>query len=137
MRSVIFSTVVRFLLPLLMVFSLFLFIRGHNEPGGGFIGGLVGAAAFILYSIAYGVPLAKKAVPIKPRLLIAWGLALAALSGVLGILNKPFLTGIWATLYIPDVMDLKVGTPLLFDIGVFMVVVGGLLLIVLTLQEED
>lgn len=137
MRSVIFSTVVRFLLPLLMVFSLFLFIRGHNEPGGGFIGGLVGAAAFILYSIAFGVPSAKKAVPVKPRLLIAWGLALAALSGVLGILNKPFLTGMWTTIYIPDVVDLKIGTPLLFDIGVFLVVVGGLLLIVMTLQEED
>ena len=62
MKSIILSATARFLLPILFMFSLFLLVRGHNLPGGGFVGGLVAAAAFVLYAIAHDVEQARREV---------------------------------------------------------------------------
>jgi len=123
------------MLPLLLLFSIFLLYRGHNEPGGGFVGGLVAAGAFALYAMAYDVPGAKRLLRIEPRSLIGVGLLFAVGSGIIGIvMGAPFLTGKWTTEDLPLLG--KVGTPLLFDIGVYLVVIGVVLTIIFSLMES-
>lgn len=135
MKSLILSVTARALLPLLLLFSLFQLVRGHNEPGGGFIGGLVAAAAFVLYAIAYNVPAARKALRISPRALVAAGLILALGSGIVSLfLGQPFLTGQWGSTPLPIIG--KLGSPLVFDIGVFLTVVGSVLTTIFAAMEE-
>jgi len=136
MSSMILSTATRYLLPLLLLFSLFLLLRGHNDPGGGFAGGLVAAAAFALYAIAHGVAAARRVLPLSPRGLIGGGLLVALGSGLIAVLvGRPFMTGLWDQHPIPVLG--KVGTPLLFDAGVYLVVIGITLLIIFSLAEEE
>ena len=136
MFSVILSTASRYLLPLMLIFSFFLLLRGHNEPGGGFVGGLVAAAAYSLYLIANGIGEAKKLLKTNPIRLIATGLALALISAFISVIAcKNFMTGIWATIDFPVIG--KIGTPLLFDLGVYLLVIGIVLLIIFSLAEED
>lgn len=135
MTSLILSTAVRYLFPLLLLFSVFLLLRGHNEPGGGFVGGLVWAAAFSLYAIAKGVATARRALSVDSRALIGLGLLMAASSGIVALVaGQPFMTGLWTEQPIPVLG--KVGTPLLFDTGVYLVVIGVTLTILFTLAEE-
>ncbi len=138
MSDLILSTATRFLMPLFLTFAVFLLLRGHNEPGGGFIGGLVAAAGFALYSLAYSPGRMMQLLRVGPRTLIGWGLLLAAVSGLPALAaGTPFLTALWAKLHIPGLVNLKVGTPLIFDVGVFLVVVGVVLTVVVALQEEE
>ncbi len=134
MTSLILSTATRYMLPLLLLFSIFLLLRGHNEPGGGFVGGLVAAAAFALYAIAYDVATARRTLGIDSRTLIGLGLLVALTSGVIGLVaGQPFMTGLWSEYAVPLLG--KVGTPLLFDIGVYLVVIGVTLTIIFGLAE--
>lgn len=136
MISLILRTATRFLMTLLLLFSLFLLLRGHNEPGGGFVGGLVAGAAFVLYAIAYDVASARRLIRGDPHALIGLGLLLAAGSGVAGLATgRPFLTGIWAAAPIGEARA-EVSTVLLFDIGVYLTVVGTVLTILFSLLEE-
>jgi multicomponent Na+:H+ antiporter subunit B len=141
MTSLILRTATRFLMPLLLLFALFLLLRGHNEPGGGFVGGLVVSAAFVLYGIAYGVDASRRAVLIDPARLLGIGLLVALASGAPGaLLGRPFMTALWTRVGIePAALD--IGTPLVFDVGVFLAVIGVVLTIVFTLadvtQTED
>lgn len=135
MNSLILSAATRVLLPLFILFSLFLLLRGHNEPGGGFVGGLVVAAGYALYAIAFGVTDARRILKIDPRTFIGLGLLLAMGSGLLSLgMDKPYLTGVWLEADIPTLG--KVGTPLLFDLGVYLAVLGVTLTIVFSLAEE-
>jgi multicomponent Na+:H+ antiporter subunit B len=135
--SLILRTATRFLLPLLLLFSVFLLARGHNEPGGGFTGGLVAASAFVLYRFASGVEEAKRFLPVDPRALIGAGLLAAVGSGSVALLGgRPLMTGLWGRVPMPGFGDLDVGTPLLFDVGVYLAVVGVTLSIILPLAEE-
>lgn len=134
-QSLILSTATRYLLPLLLLFSVFLLIRGHNEPGGGFVGGLVAAAAFALYAIAFDVPRTRQLLRLDPHVLIGVGLLIAVLSGVFGLFSGlPFMTAIWVKQTLPILG--KLGTPVLFDIGVYLVVLGVVLKIIFALAEE-
>jgi multicomponent Na+:H+ antiporter subunit B len=136
MFSIILSTASRYLFPLMLIFSFFLFLRGHNEPGGGFVGGLVAAAAYALYLIANGVDEAKKLLKAEPIKLIALGLLLAVISAFISVVTgQDFMTGVWAKNDFPVIG--KVGTPLLFDLGVYFLVLGIVLKIVFSLAEED
>ena len=130
--SPIFKTAARLLMPLLLVFAVFLLLRGHNEPGGGFVGGLVAAAAFTLYAIAFGVQRARQALLLRPLTLIGVGLLLALVSGLpAAVEGRPFLTALWAS------GPLALGTPIMFDVGVFLVVAGVVLMMIFTLAEES
>jgi multicomponent Na+:H+ antiporter subunit B len=136
MRSLILITTARLLMPLLVLFSIFLLLRGHNEPGGGFAGGLVASAAFILLAISRDPATARAALRVEPQALIGAGLLLAVGSGVVGLLlGLPLLTGVWWTVPL-GALSFDLGTPLLFDIGVYLVVLGATLVMVLTLAEE-
>jgi len=122
-------------MPLLLIFSVFLLLRGHNEVGGGFVGGLVAAAAFMLYAIAHSPAEVHGLLPVSPRALFTTGLLLALLSGLLPVFGgQPFQTGLWLPEPLPVVG--KVGTPFLFDTGVYLLVIGVILHILLTLAED-
>lgn len=137
MSSLILQTAARSLVALMLLFSIFLLLRGHDEPGGGFIGGLVAAAAFTLYAIAFDVSSARQILRINPQTLIAYGLLFATLAGIFAMLTgAEFLTSLWTTPVVPGFGELHLGTTLIFDIGVFLVVLGITMLIVLTLAEE-
>jgi multicomponent Na+:H+ antiporter subunit B len=117
---------------LLLLFSLFLLLRGHNEPGGGFVGGLIAAAAFALYAIAFGVRRARQALLVKPMTLLGAGLLIALLSGLPAVVRgRPFLAALWAS------GPVAVGTPAVFDAGVFLVVAGVALMMIFSLGEES
>ena len=135
MTSSILQTAVRVLMPLLLLFAVFLLMRGHNQPGGGFVGGLVVAASFILYSIAFGVAAARRALLVRPSTLLGVGPLVALVSGLPGpVIGQPFMTAMWTTVPTGSTA-LHVGTPLVFDIGVFLAVIGVVLTIVFTLAE--
>lgn len=136
MVSVILAVASRYLLPLMLIFSFFLLLRGHNEPGGGFVGGLVAAAAYALFFIANGIEEAEKLLKVEPLRLIAAGLLLALLSTWPSLLaGRAFMTGLWLDTNLPVIG--KVGTPLLFDTGVYLLVLGIALKIIFSLAEED
>ena len=131
MTSLILRTAARMLMPLLLLFGLFLLLRGHNAPGGGFVGGLVVSAAYALHSFAFGVVAARRALLAAPSRLIGAGLLLALGSGLLPLaLDRAFLTALWLD------PGIGIGTPLLFDLGVFLVVIGVVLTMIFTLAEE-
>ncbi|MDR7417861.1 MAG: Na+/H+ antiporter subunit B [Armatimonadota bacterium] len=134
MPSLILSTASRYLLPLLLLFSVFVLLRGHNESGGGFVGGLMAAAAFALHAIAEGPERARHTLRRDPRALVGVGLLVALMSGLAALVaDRPFLTGVWVTIPWPEA--LKVGTPLVFDAGVYLVVAGTVLTILFSLME--
>lgn len=135
-NSLILSTAVKYLIPLLLIFSFFLLLRGHNEPGGGFVGGLIAAAAYALYTIANGVENAKQFLRLEPLFLIALGLLIALVSGLISLFaGEIFMTGLWMKNEIPVIG--KIGTPILFDVGVYFLVLGIVTKIIFSLAEED
>ncbi|RDI96338.1 Na+/H+ antiporter subunit B [Meiothermus sp. QL-1] len=132
MNTLILKTTSRFLFALLLLLSVFLLLRGHNEPGGGFIGALVAVGAYALYALAHGVEAARRLLPLPPLRLVGWGLLLALLSGLPALFAaKPFMTGVWFTL-----LGVKVGTPVIFDLGVYLTVFGALLSAIFDLEER-
>lgn len=134
MNSLILATATRYIMPLLFVLSIFTLFRGHNEPGGGFIGGLAAASAFAMYAIAHDSQATREILRIHPIQLIGVGLLTAVSAGMIGLLfGKPFMTGVWTDLTFPVIG--KLGTPLLFDIGVYFVVIGMSMLMIFTLSE--
>ena len=136
MNSIILATVSRLLTGLLLVFSVFLLLRGHNLPGGGFAGGLVAASAFVLHALATDFPSARRMLWFDPRTIMGLGLLVATVSGLLAFFqDKPFLTGLWDKTPLPVVG--KLGTPLMFDAGVYLLVLGMTCLVVFTLGEDD
>jgi multicomponent Na+:H+ antiporter subunit B len=135
MKSLILRTASRYLMVLLVLFSVFILLRGHNEPGGGFVGGLLIAGAFALYALAYEAKAARRLLRFDPRTIIGVGLVTAAGSGLAAMWHgQPFLTGLWLPYPIPFLG--KLGTVLFFDLGVYLVVLGTTLLVLLTLEEE-
>lgn len=129
MESFILSRAGRLLFPWLLLLSLIVLYRGHNLPGGGFIGGLLAAAAFILVGIGDSMEFARRRLRCDPTTLMAAGLAIAVASGLLGMLfGEPFLTGEWLPGFsFPGLGKVHLGTPLIFDVGVFLTVIGFVL----------
>jgi multicomponent Na+:H+ antiporter subunit B len=135
MRTLIFRTVAPYLTALMVLFSLFVLLRGHNEPGGGFIGGLIAASAFAIYGIACGVPPVRRALHFHPMTISGFGLFLAVCSGLASLFAaRPFMTGQW---FFPKIggVEIALSTVTAFDIGVYLVVVGAILSIALALEE--
>lgn len=121
--SVLLRQGIRPLAAVLMLVSLILLWRGHNLPGGGFIGGLVAATAFILLVLTFGNRLARNMMWAPPAFMIGVGLACATGAGIIALIaGEAFLTGLWV-----ELGGIKLGTPLLFDIGVFLTVFGAMM----------
>jgi multicomponent Na+:H+ antiporter subunit B len=134
--SLILATAARVVQPLLLLFSIFVLIRGHDAPGGGFAGGLVAAIAFILLAIAYDPDTARQALRVNPRHLLAVGLLVALATGLTGLaFGEAFLTGIFFDLPVLAGGRVELSTVFLFDVGVYLTVIGVTLTIVFTLAE--
>jgi multicomponent Na+:H+ antiporter subunit B len=134
MKSLIFRTASDYLLPLLLLFSVFMLLRGHYEPGGGFVGGLMASIAFLIHSFAHGLKETKSIIRINPGFLMPIGLMLTIIAGIAPwFINEPFLTGLWFEE--PMKFVGMVGTALLFDIGVYLVVIGSTLTVMFSITE--
>lgn len=137
MRTLIFRTIAPALTSLMLLFSVFVLLRGHNDPGGGFIGGLIAVAAVAIYGIAFGVPAARRALHFHPLAISGAGLLLSALSGLVSLASGvPFLTGIWTSLRLFG-SEIDLSTVMAFDIGVYLVVLGSLSSVALALEERE
>ncbi len=137
-RSPILDTVVRALFRTVLLYSVVLLLIGHDEPGGGFIGGLVAGAAFMLLYLSGGAPSLRRNEPIAPEVFLGGGLAIATLAGMIGWFSGgEFLESVSGYLSIPLVGDVKVSTVLLFDLGVYLVVVGLVISLLRSLGREE
>lgn len=136
--SLILRTTGFFLMPLLFLFSIFLLLRGHNESGGGFIAGLVAAAAVALHVFFAGIEKARQLLGMDPRDLMGAGLLMALASGLIAVFQqREVFTALWGKVSLPIFGEVKLGTPLLFDLGVYLVVIGAVLAILLALAEAE
>lgn len=124
--SYIFASATRILFFLINVFALYIMLRGHNLPGGGFIGGLITAISLILLRLAIGLPEVLRIIRMDPVYVGASGLVVAALTSAAPmVFGQPFLEHFDVHLHhVPLLGDLHLGTPLAFDFGVYLVVVG-------------
>jgi multicomponent Na+:H+ antiporter subunit B len=136
MNTVIFRTAAPFLTALMLLFSVFVLLRGHNLPGGGFIGGLIAASALAIYGIACGVEAVRRAIRVHPLAIAGTGLLLSTVAGLISmVFAVPFMTGLWIYPHLFGV-EVPLSTVLLFDIGVYLVVVGAITSIALALEER-
>ncbi len=137
MNTLILRTVAPVVTSLMVLFSIFVLLRGHNEPVGGFIGGLIAVSALAIYGIAYGVTAVRRAILFHPLSIAGAGLLMAMLSGLVSIAaGVPFMTGLWIYPSLFGV-EIPLSTVMSFDIGVYLVVVGAITSIALALEERE
>ncbi|MFK7792518.1 MAG: hydrogen gas-evolving membrane-bound hydrogenase subunit E [Devosiaceae bacterium] len=134
--SIIFATTARMFFIIMLVVSIIVLFRGHNEPGGGFIGGLVASAGFAVLALALGIDTARVRLGVHPVVLTGIGVLLGVVSGIPGaMIHGSFLTHLWYDLNL-GFMTLKLGTTYLFDIGVYLTVIGGVMCFLIRVQEQ-
>lgn len=125
MNSVILQLAAKHIRWLMVLFALIALLRGHNHPGGGFIGGLLAALGILFNGFAYDAKKAKNMLNIQPATYIFFGLLMSLLSFVPSIIRKnALMTGEWLKISLPLFGDVKLGTPFIFDIGIFFTVIG-------------
>lgn len=132
----IMATLTRLLLPLMLLVALFIFLRGHNLPGGGFIAGLITAIALIVQYMANGLSWTSARLPFAKVHLVAAGLGIATLTGLVAMLfGYPFLTSTYTHVHWPIVGEFEIASAMAFDLGVFLVVVGSTLMMLVSLGK--
>ena len=137
MRSIVLSVAARHLLPILIVFAVFLLLRGHEEPGGGFAAALVISAAVGYGGLADDVDALKELVP-APLVVMSAGFLVALAAGAWGMLfGDVFLQGSWLPFEVPIIGGMEIGTPVLFDVGVCLVASGAVVQILVSLLEDE
>ena len=135
--SLVLESSVTLVFHTVLVFGLYLLFAGHNQPGGGFVGGLVCGTAFTLRYVARGRAGLSAAVPVDPAVPLGLGIALAALTGAASwLLGNDFLRSGKVVLDVPVLGEVAVTSALAFDTGVFLVVVGVVLALLRTLGAE-
>ena len=134
MKTIIFRTASDYLLPLLLLFSVFILLRGHYLPGGGFVGGLIASIAFVIHSFANGLEKTRNIIKFHPGFLMPIGLVFAIGAGAAPwIVGQPLMSGLWFDDPFPVIG--MVGSALFFDTGVYLVVIGVSLTIIFTISE--
>jgi multicomponent Na+:H+ antiporter subunit B len=129
MNTLIFRTTAPLIAGAMIMFSIIILLRGHNDPGGGFIGGLIAASAAAIYGMARGPGEVRRWLRADPMILAGFGVVLAAMVGMISILfGVPFMTALWLPGYI-------FGVPGAFDVGVYFVVFGTVTAIILALED--
>lgn len=135
MRTIILQGAIKVLIPIFFVYSLYLLFRGHDRPGGGFIGALVISIGLIFHMIAFGVYETQRIYRIDTTKLASIGLLVAFIGATLALfLGKDFFSALWTNIKIPGIGTLS--SVLLFDIGVYLAVIGAILKIAFTLFKE-
>ncbi len=135
--SLIFMTVVPWVVPVLLAASLMLFLKGHNAPGGGFIAGLLTAVALVLRLLAYGSESVRGKESLYINLIIG-GLAIAATTAIVPtLLGYPFFTHTFGHVHVALLGDIELASAALFDLGVYLVVVGNVVTVIVALTLSD
>jgi monovalent cation:proton antiporter len=135
--SLILTTVTRLVFFVVLLFSLYLLLRGHNSPGGGFIAGVMTALGILLQSIASDLHYVRLVFRVEPRVLAGVGLMTSLATGLVPmLLGYPFLTSTFGHVHVPGLGEVEIASAFFFDLGVYFVVVGGSLLMMITLAEE-
>ena len=135
-HPLVLATLSRVLLPMALLVSVFIFLRGHNLPGGGFIAGLVTAVALILQYVASGVQWTQSRLPLNYQGMAGLGVLIAGLTGLGSwLFDRPFLTSAFGHFQIPLIGEIELATAMLFDLGVYLTVVGATLLILANLGK--
>ena len=136
MNTLILKVASRLMVGLILIFAVYLLLRGHHSPGGGFAAALVAGTGFVLYFIAEGTAPVRRTLRVHPATLAGVGVLTALAAGSVGPLTgKPYLTGLWWSSGGRMMGAIEVGTPLLFDVGVFLAVLGAILTVLLALEE--
>ncbi len=132
------AVLVRLLLPVAGMVSAFFFLRGHNDPGGGFVAGLVLSVGFLLQYVVSGTAWVEQRVRLAPPRLIALGLLLVLGTAAAPLLvGLPLLTARTLPLHLPVIGEVHLGSVLFFDLGVFSIVIGSTLLILVALAHQS
>ncbi|AGH94387.1 MnhB domain-containing protein [Pseudobdellovibrio exovorus] len=132
--SIIFQIGMKILTPVLLVGSVIIFWRGHQLPGGGFIGGLVAGATFATHAFCYGVDSTLRLIRLHPLSFVFIGLFLALISGVISLLvGAQVFQGQWVTVPVIGML----GTPQIFDLGVYLLVAGLVAVFISEILKED
>lgn len=135
MNSLIFRTVAPLLVVIMLVFSVYICLRGHNEPGGGFIGGLIAASAMAILGMATGAEATRQALRVDPLAIAGFGVFIAGASALVSLFTgKALMTSHWFYLEIGDT-TVPLSTPMIFDIGVYLVVFGTVTAVLLGLED--
>ncbi|GGG20100.1 Na(+)/H(+) antiporter subunit B [Paenibacillus abyssi] len=135
--DVILQTSTKIILFIIITFSAYLFFAGHHNPGGGFIGGLMSASALVLLALAFDLKTVRKVIPVNYRVLTALGLLLAVLTGVGSfVFDVPFLSHTFGYFDLPLLGKTELATAVLFDLGVYLAVVGVTMTIILSIGED-
>lgn len=130
MNSIIFKTASHIVTGIMLIFSVYLLLRGHNNPGGGFIAGLIAVIAFSLLMLCESPGYVRSRLVIPPSILAGIGVVISLAAGSLPLFfGQAFLSGMW-------IKGTSVGSPLLFDFGVYLAVFGSVLTILLNVEEE-
>lgn len=136
MSNIILEKIARLLLRVIAAVSILLLLRGHNSPGGGFIAGIVLATGFIYYGIIFSSDNIKSIIYFKTRTWMGVGMALVLIAAVLPVfVGQVPLTALWYIGEWPLIGTMHIGTPLLFDTGIFIGVTGIILSIIITIME--
>jgi multicomponent Na+:H+ antiporter subunit A len=137
-RSIVLDTTVRLVFDAALVLSLYLLVAGHNQPGGGFVGGLVAGAACALRFVAGGLGAVDVAVKVRPWTVLSVGLAVAAASAIVPVIaGSAPLDQDAVTVTLPLLGTAKLTSALVFDSGVYLVVVGLVLMLIEGLGDES
>ncbi|MBP3951344.1 Na(+)/H(+) antiporter subunit B [Bacillus suaedae] len=137
-NDVILKTVTQLVTFIIIIFSIYVFLSGHHHPGGGFIGGLMTAAAFVLIGLAFDIETVKKIIPIDFKLISATGMLIAVLTGIGSfVFDANFLSHTFDYFHLPLLGETELATAVLFDIGVYLVVIGITLTIIFTIGEDQ
>ncbi len=141
MSTLIFRNAAKVLVPLSLLFAMFIYFKGHQSPGGGFVAGLVAAVALIVHRMSYGARSMNRMLPFPERSFIAIGLFLALSTAVVPLLfDQPFLTSYHGSIALPGnngrAYTIEWASVMVFDLGVFMVVTGVVVGMINTLSEE-
>src|SRR5699024_8466632 len=132
------QTSMRLITLIVFSFSFYLFFAGHNSPGGGFIGGLMTASAILVLYLAFDRKKINKAIRLNYTIIIGVGLLLAVGTGMASmIFDDPFLTHFFESIHFPVFGEVELTTALPFDLGVYLVVVGAAMSIILAIAGDD
>jgi multicomponent Na+:H+ antiporter subunit A len=137
-NDVLLQSVAKVAFVIIITFSVYLFFAGHNHPGGGFIGALMAAAGLVLLSIAFGTEFVEKVLPVDYRKLIAAGISIAFLTGIGSfVFDVPFLTQTFGYFELPVMGKTELTTATLFDLGVYLSVIGVTMNIIFTIGRDN
>lgn len=137
-NDMMYRVFIRLIAVVVVTFSIYIFFSGHNAPGGGFIGGLMTAIAILILYLIFGIQPIKKALPFNYAHMMSIGLLFGILPGIISwSLGYPFLKQFFGYFQIPFFGEVELTTALIFDLGVYLLVVGAAMSFILTVVEDD